>query len=191
MSDRARRDRLKSKKRRERTARAVDVASADNSNNATVTQHTSQIASLQAAVQRVKGRRTSNQFIANTAATFVDFDAADDFDVTAWHDHTSATLNVRESFTVPSGAGGTYVVVAHVAFAAPLLAGAFLLEVTVGGTPIPDVVREYVAATQAPAFHLTAVLALVAADVLKVRVTQTSGLALNLSSATFAIARVA
>ena len=54
MSDRARRDRLKTKRRRDRPARAVDSASDSNAASAAVSAHTSQIAALDTRLDTVE-----------------------------------------------------------------------------------------------------------------------------------------
>lgn len=186
MSDRARRDQVKRKRLRERPVRAVDLANSDTY----IAQLTSADTALDVRLDaleldaRVKGRRSSNQPINDATPTLVVFTAADDFDFTGWH-------GSDDTFTVPSGQAGLYAVLAHVEFAAPALAGVFLVAITVGGSPITEQVESSTPATVPWSSQLTAWLVLAAGDVLKVRVTQTSGAVLNLQNATFTIVRVA
>ncbi len=140
---------------------------------------------------RVKGSRTATQSIATATATFIDFNAADEFDIGTWHDHASGTLGTRESFTVPTGYAGTYLVIAHVNWAAPAAAMPTLLEITLNGTAIAETFQKDVANAENAAFSLAAVLVLADADVLKVRVTQASGANVNVDAARFTIVKAA
>jgi len=139
---------------------------------------------------RVKGARTATQSLATATATFVDFDAADLFDVGTWHDHASGTLSVRESFTCPTDGDGEYLVAAFIDMASPGASMPLLIEVTKNGTAIPEFIQRTVANGESFAGNLVASVSLVATDVLKVRVTQSSGGNVDIEEARFLIQKI-
>lgn len=143
---------------------------------------------------RVKGVRSTAQSIADNTPTLVDFNAADAFDVGAWHDHASGTLSVRQEFTVPAGADGLYLIVADYEWASPTNATDLVIEVTVGGVADPSRVEDQIPAAKPRQGQLLLVRSLAAADVVRMQVTQddTGGAAsLNLERASLSILKVA
>lgn len=201
MADRASQDRLSRRRARERAVTAGEAVSASESSGSTAGVLRSEFQAADTALDarldtletkmRVRGRRTASQVgIATATPTFIDFNAADDFDFTAWHDHASGTLSVRESFTVPSGMAGFYMITAMVAWAAPGANASLTIEITVNGTAVPEAPTFDVVAGSARQTFVATGRELVVSDVVKVRATQTSGGNLDVTGASVTIAKV-
>lgn len=143
---------------------------------------------------RVKGVRSTAQSIADNTPTLIDFNAADAFDVGAWHDHASGTLSVRQEFTCPAGGDGLYSLKLFTEWAAPTQVTDFTVEITVNGTPLAEKIQLRLPASGDAAFTLTTDHSLVATDVVRARVTQNDTVgaaALDLQAASLSIVKVA
>ena len=121
---------------------------------------------------RVKGIAPA-QAIADTGGmVIVDFSTADEFDVGAFHDHASGTLSVRQSFIVPTGFAGTYLITCAFDWATP---GGdnntdITVEITIGGVAQPERFKRFCPFGSDIAGEITLVKVLADADNLKVQV---------------------
>jgi hypothetical protein len=151
----------------------------------------SALSKLKGALYGVRAIRSTNQSISDSTDTSVQFSATDAFDSDAFHD--TSTNNQR--ITIPSGGGGYYLLGGGITFDASS-AGirTVYLEVngTAGGGTLITGSRSRQTATSSGEYSDTvmALYQLAAGDYVAMTVRQTSGGALNLTSAAFWAYRV-
>lgn len=126
---------------------------------------------------RCRLTKSTTQSIANNTTTSVTFDT-EAFDDGGMHSTTTNTSRV----TIPTGGDGTYLVGAHVEFAANATGHRTLL-ITVNGTSTQTTVRENsVSGTLETRLACSSLVQLVAGDYVEARVVQTSGGSLNVAA---------
>ncbi|MGB5810125.1 MAG: hypothetical protein WBG86_06315 [Polyangiales bacterium] len=171
---------------------AADEIAIANDGNRTMTLNATSQVSLPLN-SRVKGQRTATQSITNNSATDVDFTATDIFDITAWHDPGGGN---PDQFVVPTGAGGTYMIVFGYEWDEPVVLSAQgTMEITVNATALPETAQRAIWQGANPtADTITSIAVLTAGQIVRARVTQvqsTGTAALLLNSATLSIVKVA
>jgi len=142
---------------------------------------------------RVKMVRSTSQTILDNVPTFVNFTAADAWDIgnlttDVWHDHTAGSSDDEEA-TCPTGCDGDYLIIANFIWADPVQLTNYRMEILVAGVTISKIVID---TSLAYSDSLTVEWPLVATDVVKFRVNanQASQPSLDLDECSLSIRKV-
>lgn len=136
---------------------------------------------------RVKAIRSTNQSLNNSSSTTIDFTAADEFDTDGFHDPSSNSTRI----TIPSGLDGVYLVLGHIQYAQNST-GVRINRILVNGSATNYRTTAAAFSTSTTAFvQVYAILELAATNYVEMDGFQTSGGALNVSTASLALFKIA